>query len=141
MRLPPFWPDRPGVWFALAEAQFVLARVTSEKTNFNYVIPQLEYRHTAEFEDIIIASPTDKPYTIVKTELVSRPSSSRDQRVRQLLTHEEVGDRKPCQFLRHLKSLAGRLPEKHLVQQAAAPYPNHPGGPGRRQPGRRLSTG
>jgi len=35
---------------------------------------------------------------------------------------------------------AGRLPEKHLVQQAAAPQPDHPGGPGRRKPGRRLST-
>jgi len=41
VRLPPFWPDRPGLWFAQAEAQFVLATVTSERTNFNYVISQL----------------------------------------------------------------------------------------------------
>jgi len=40
--LPPFWPDRPGVWFAQVESQFELSSVTSEKTKFNYVISQLE---------------------------------------------------------------------------------------------------
>ena len=33
--LPPFWPDRPGLWFATAEAQLDLASVTSERTKFN----------------------------------------------------------------------------------------------------------
>jgi hypothetical protein len=91
VRLPPFWP---GLWFAQAEAQFALASVTSEK--FNYVISQLEYRHAAEVEDII-TPPADEPYTTFKTELVRRLLSSRDQRVRQLLTHEEMGDSKPSQ--------------------------------------------
>jgi hypothetical protein len=43
-----------------------------------------------------------------------RLSSSRDQRVRQLLTHEEMGDRKPYKFLRHLKSLAPDVPDDFL---------------------------
>ena len=41
VRLPTFWPDRPGLWFAHAEAQFALAGVTSETTKFHYVISQL----------------------------------------------------------------------------------------------------
>ena len=90
MRVPPFWPDRPELWFAQAEAQFNLASVTSEKTKFNYVISQLEYRHAAEVEDII-SPPADEPYSTLKTEVVCRLSSSRDQRVRQILTHEEMG--------------------------------------------------
>ena len=28
VRLPPFWPDRPGVWFAQTESQFELAAIT-----------------------------------------------------------------------------------------------------------------
>jgi hypothetical protein len=32
VRLPPFWAERPAVWFAQAEAQFSLARVNNEKT-------------------------------------------------------------------------------------------------------------
>ena len=102
VRLPPFWPDRPGLWFAQTEGQFELSSVTSERTKFNYVISQLEYRHAAEVEDIM-SPPANDPYTTLKTELVRRLSASRDQRVRQLLTHEEMGDRKPSQFLRHLK--------------------------------------
>lgn len=125
VRLPPFWPDRPGLWFAQAEAQFALASVTSEKTKFNYVISQLEYRHAAEVEDIIITPPADEPYTTLKTELVRRLSSSRDQRVRQLLTHEEMGDRKPSQFLRHLKSLAPDVPDDFLRSIWSSRLPPH----------------
>jgi len=51
------------------------------------------------------------PYTTLKTKLVRRLSASRDQRVRQLLTQEEMGDRKPSQFLRHLISLAPDVPD------------------------------
>ena len=35
----------------------------------------------------------------------------------------------------------GRFPEKYMVQQAAAPHPNNTGGPVRRQPSHRFSTG
>jgi hypothetical protein len=114
VRLPPFWPDRPAVWFAQAEAQFELAAITNERTKFNYVISQLDHRHAAEVEDIITSPPEREPYTTLKAELVQRLSTSREQRVRQLLMHEEMGDRKPSQFLRHLKSLAPVVPDSFL---------------------------
>ena len=106
VRLPHFWPDRPGLWFAQAEAQFALASVTSDKTKFNYVIYQLEYRHAAEVLDVIISPPADEAYTTLKTELVRHLSSSCDQHIRQLLTHEDMGDRKPYQFLLQLLTLS-----------------------------------
>jgi hypothetical protein len=73
------------LWFAQAEAQFALASVTSEKTKFNHVISQLEYRHAAEVEDIIISS-AEEAYTTLKTQHVHLLSSSRDQCVCHLLT-------------------------------------------------------
>jgi hypothetical protein len=117
VRLPPFWPDRPGLWFA--------ANVTSEMTKFNYIISQLEYRHAAEVEDIITSPPAVQPYTSLKNVLVCPLSSSRDQRVRQLLTHEEIGDRKPSPFLRHLKSLAPDVPDDFLKSIWASRMPPH----------------
>jgi hypothetical protein len=78
VHLPPFWPDRLGLWFAQAEAQLALASVTSENTKFKHVICQLEYRHAAEVENIFITPPADKPSTTLNTELVRRLSSSRD---------------------------------------------------------------
>ena len=115
VRLPPFWPDRPGLWFTQAVNQFSLTAVTSETTKFNYVVSQLEYRNVPEVEDIIVSLPANGPYTTLKADLVGHLSSSREQRVRQLLTHEEMGDRRPSQFLRHLKSLPPDVPDDFLT--------------------------
>ena len=57
-------------------------------------------------EDVLTSPPAEQTYQKLKTELVQRLSTSREQRVRQLLMHEEMVVRKPSQFLRHLKSLA-----------------------------------
>ncbi|GBP23828.1 hypothetical protein EVAR_86203_1 [Eumeta japonica] len=43
----------------------------------------------------------------IKTELVKRLSDSKERKLKQLLMHEDLGDRKPSQFLRHLQGLAG----------------------------------
>jgi hypothetical protein len=114
VRLPPFWPERPAVWFAQAEAQFSLAGVNSEKTKFYYVISQLDHRYATEVEDIITSPPEKDPYTMLKAELVTRLSLSREQRIHQLLTLEEMGNRKPSQFLRHLRRLAPDVPDYFL---------------------------
>jgi hypothetical protein len=59
LRPPPFWPDRPALWFAQAEAQFELAAITSERTKFNHMISQLDHRHAAEVEDVITSRRSD----------------------------------------------------------------------------------
>jgi hypothetical protein len=57
VRLPPFWAERPAVWFAQAEAQYFLAGISSETTNFYHVILQLDQQYAAELEDVIISPP------------------------------------------------------------------------------------
>jgi hypothetical protein len=123
--LPPLWPDRPALWFAQAEAQFELAAVTRQRTKFNYMVSQLNPHQAAEVEDIIIAPPEHKPYNRLKSELLRRLSTSREQRVRQLLSHEEMGDRKPSQFLRHLKGLEPDVPDDFLSNIWASRLPQH----------------
>ena len=118
MRLPPFWPDRPAVWFELAG-------ITRRRTKFNYVVSQLNQQQAAEVEDIIASPPEQEPYDGLKADLVRRLSTSREQRVRQLLSHEEMGDRKPSQFLRDLKSLAPDVPDYFLRTIWASRLPPH----------------
>jgi hypothetical protein len=113
VRLPPFWAERPALWFAQAEAQFFLAGISSERTKFFQVISQLDHRYAAELEDIITSPPERDPYTTLRTELVRRLSPSREQRIRQFLTLE-MGNRKPSQFLRHLRSLVPDVPDDVL---------------------------
>jgi hypothetical protein len=86
VRLPPFWPDRPAIWFAQAEAQFELESITRQRTKFSHVISHLSQQQAAEVEDIINSPPEQDPYDRLKEELVRRLSISREQRVRKLLT-------------------------------------------------------
>ena len=110
VRLPPFWTDRPALCFAQAEAQFDMAGITRQRTKFNHVVSQLHQQHAAEVEDIITFPPEHEPYDRLKAEMVRQLFTSREQRVRQLLSHEEMGHRRPSQFLRHLKGLAPDVP-------------------------------
>jgi hypothetical protein len=87
--------------------------ISSEQTKFYYVISQLEREYAPEVEDIIISPPERDPYTILKTELVKRLSPSKEERMHQLLTLE-MGDSKPSQFLRYLRSLAPDAPDDFL---------------------------
>jgi hypothetical protein len=121
VRLPPFWRARPAVWFAQAEAQFELSAITRQRTKFNYVVSQLNQQH----EDILTSPLEHEPYDRLKTELVRRLSTSREQRVRQLLSHEEMGDRKPSQILRHLKGLAPDVQDEFLRTIWASCLPPH----------------
>jgi hypothetical protein len=47
VRLPPFWAERPAVWFSQAEVPFSLAAIINERTKFHY-ISQLDHRYAAE---------------------------------------------------------------------------------------------
>ncbi|KAK3916941.1 Cobyric acid synthase [Frankliniella fusca] len=106
VKLPPFWRDRPTLWFSQVEAQFSLAGITQEATKYAYVVSHLDEKYANEV-DIITSPPAENPYTTLKTALIKRVSLPEDQRIKQLLIDEDIGDRKPSQYLRHLRSLAG----------------------------------
>lgn len=126
VRLPPFWPDEPAVWFAQVEGHFMLSKISDDKTKFYYIVSQLEHRYAAEVKDIIISPPAGCSYETLKVELIKRLSQSREKEVKQLLTHEELGDRRPSQFLRHLRHLAGsEVPEEFLKTIWTSRLPPH----------------
>ncbi|XP_013196622.2 uncharacterized protein LOC106139679 [Amyelois transitella] len=138
VRIAPFWPDKPMIWFAQLEGQFLISNITADTTKFYYVISQLDNQYAAEVEDIIVSPPATNKYEKLKSELIKRLSASKEKKVKQLLMHEELGDRKPSQFLRHLQHLAGpgvpedfvrtiwtsRLP--HNMQQVIASQASSP---------------
>lgn len=116
MKLPPFWPEEPSLWFAQVEAQFALTGITVDATKFHTVVGQLDHRYMLEARDIIEHPPATDKYPKLKAELIRRLSDSREKRIQQILTHEELGDRKPSQFLRHLQTLAGpNVPESFMA--------------------------
>ena len=70
----------------------------------------------AEVRDVLINPPAAGLYETLKAELISRVGVSQEQKTRQLLEREEMGDQKPSQFLRHLRSLAGSYVTEPLLR-------------------------
>ncbi|XP_047984421.1 uncharacterized protein LOC125224944 [Leguminivora glycinivorella] len=106
MRLPPFWPEDPEIWFSQVESSFDVAGINTDLTKYNYIVSQLDRQYAKEVRDVITNPPATDRYKKLKSELISRLSNTTEKQIQQLLHHEELGERKPSQFLRHLQALA-----------------------------------
>ncbi|XP_076620046.1 uncharacterized protein LOC143341198 [Colletes latitarsis] len=116
IHIPPFWPEQPAVWFHQVEAQFALSGVTVDTTKYYYVMSQLEPKYAAEVQDIFNNPPATEKYETLKRELVRRLSASQSERIERLLAKEEIGDRTPSQFLRHMQGLAGTAVNEEFLR-------------------------
>ena len=116
MKAPPFWSEEPELWFAQIEGQFVLGGITQDSTKYAYVLSQLEAKYAKEVKDVVANPPAREKYAALKGALIQRLAASQVQRIRRLLEHEELGDRKPSQFLRHLQTLAGATVPDELIR-------------------------
>ncbi|XP_035211021.1 uncharacterized protein LOC118185286 [Stegodyphus dumicola] len=105
VKIPPFWLDRPEIWFFQVEAQFKIIGIISEETKFNYLVSQLEPKHVENIWDIITSTSATK-YAESKTRLLDLFKESESTRIKKLLTGIDLGNLKPSQLLQKLKSVA-----------------------------------
>ena len=116
IRVPEFTPSDPESWFCIVERYFLSAGIISDAVKSSYVTGALGPRYMAEVRDVILNPPETGLYEKLKAELISRVGVSQEQKTRQLLEREEMGDQKPTQFLRHLRSLAGSYVTEPLLR-------------------------
>lgn len=106
VKIPPFWLEKPEIWFYQVEAQFAIANITQDQTKFNYLVAQLESKFIENIWDIIQSERQDK-YEAAKDRLLSTFKESEEICIKKLLTGVALGDMKPSQLLRKMKSLGG----------------------------------
>ena len=85
LKIPPFWPADPEIWFAQVKAQFTTRKITTQR-----------FDHT-EVRD----------YDSLKKELIRPTTAPEQRRLQRLFTTEDLGDGTPSQLLRRMKQLLG----------------------------------
>uniref|UniRef100_A0A183AFT8 C3H1-type domain-containing protein n=1 Tax=Echinostoma caproni TaxID=27848 RepID=A0A183AFT8_9TREM len=105
--LPPFWRTDPPLWFASAEAQFLIHRVDAQEIRFAHVVSALQPDVTKELRELILTPPSDRPYETIKERLCSMTDSLREQHIQLQVADEQLGADKPTDFLRRLQEKLG----------------------------------
>lgn len=103
LKLPQFWPLDPTLWFTQIEKQFDTKRITSSVTKFNHVVAVLEPEIATKVRNAILNPDSTDPYTSLKNAMLDKCRPSREQRMRQALQTDVLGDRKPSELLADLE--------------------------------------
>ena len=117
LKLPTFWSSQPEVWFAQAEAQFNLRKITADDTKYYYVLAALDQPTATRLLDLISHPPADDKYEALKTRLIDTFGPSERERASRLLHFCELGDTKPSVLMDEMLALLGDHSPCFLFQQ------------------------
>ena len=105
IKVPEFWTNQPRAWFHTVEAQFALRKVSDDATKFYHVVASLGCETAATVEGLLNTPPATGKYGALKEELLKAYELSDKQKKIRLLSLDGLGDRKPTELLRYMKTL------------------------------------
>ena len=117
LKLPTFWTSQPGVWFAQAEAQFALRRITNDDTKYFYVLAALDQPTAIRLIDLINRPPSVNKYKALKDRLIDTFGLNKRERASRLLHFRPLGDSKPSALMDEMLALLGEHPPCLLFEQ------------------------
>lgn len=106
IKIPPFWNNRPDLWFIQVEAQFRAKGITASNTKYDHLVSALPPETMEVVADVVLNPPKDNRYDHLKKLLVERSTDSEERRLDVLLNKFELGDSKPSELFRKMECLA-----------------------------------
>ncbi|XP_046988906.1 uncharacterized protein LOC124594579 [Schistocerca americana] len=95
VKLPPYWVEKPNIWFCQAETQFTIA---ASATKFNYPLARFEPKYVETIWDLVSSDENNK-YSLAKERLLTIFKENEDHKIKKKCGLE-LGDMKPSQLLR-----------------------------------------
>lgn len=117
LKIPQFWRNEPDLWFMQLESQFSLANISSDRTKFFHLIASLDIDTMKDISDILRSQPENRSFTEIKEIIIKRTTNTIEHNIRKLLTGLQLGDRKPSQLLREMKSLIKSNQHDDIIKQ------------------------
>lgn len=126
LRLPPFWRDKPRLWFISFEAATHDLK-KSQKQLAQMVIAQLDKQDVEQICDLLFDPPDSaNQYTSLKERLISVYEESEERQIQKLFSEMELGDQRPSQLLRRMRNLArNNVPDSTLRHMWMNLLPRH----------------
>ncbi|XP_014774470.1 uncharacterized protein LOC106872118 [Octopus bimaculoides] len=113
--LPQFTGDAI-LWFAQLEAHFDAYGI-SPTNQLKFLYCSLSTTLATSARDLITSPNPDTTYAPIKAEILRRTTKFAESRFNELMADEELGDRTPSEFLRHLRVLSGESTDALLLRK------------------------
>lgn len=105
-KLPTFDAKKLDLWFIRVETEFAASGITEDDVKYYSVLRALDGPTTEEITDILGSPPDQDKYVNLKNTLVERFGVSQKDKLRQVLKGIPLGEKRPSQLLREMKSKA-----------------------------------
>ncbi|BHF79053.1 hypothetical protein SprV_0602217000 [Sparganum proliferum] len=116
--LPDFWQHAPELYFIRIESAFYSANITKELSKYHKLVEVPPANIISQVQPLLVKPPADAPYSTLKAEILRLNAVSDRQRYHQLIKEESLGDRKPSELLRRMRTLLGDMQvDEKLVKE------------------------
>lgn len=124
VKIPDFIHASPSLWYRQVQAQFVLAGVTREETQYYHVISRLPGDVLNNLNDIIDKDFSEGDYGTLKKTIIDRYSPSDEERVQRVLYEFRYDGGKPSSLFRQMiAAAASQVPYKLIVKRFSSIIP------------------
>lgn len=116
IKISKFWTTNPTLWFVQLDAQFYNNKVKTDTAKYYAVLGSLDASVLEQICDLVSAPPPENKYEHLKEKMIERFSESEEKQLKKLLTELELGEKKPSQLLREMKTLAANKVNDKIVK-------------------------